>query len=591
MPKNRFNPHYRKEVFGDLNTFNYRVCGDRSNNGTDVPCVGCVCSDSGCTALLNSPQMLQAENRRIYNTSRIRSSEFMMNKAAFNVFAGRGTSKLNNWNQSSDRLVAGIPKAIVPTRSSSVRGTKTGIRPGSQAPGGSGVDIKHNSYDRYLLRKKGRAMKAGPYVGDKVDANAVVNNKVQATNSLGLDCDCSDGPDGPDGRSIIIGNLFSDDSRVTPVFWQDPTSRTKSRAVSSQLIPNELELGSFTDGELNILSILSINASGQIIGDIQVYDLKDRLKDVKPLFWSSPTSVPIEIVSSDFTNLKVTSINNLGQLVGTGQKNGLNYNLFWSSSSDDVTELIKFNVDSNPVIEAHRERVFSINNLGNIVGIQTTFADGNYSHQALYWSSPTDDPIPLSLTEGSTEYTNVSFGSKSLNDRSEIVANVRVGDVGPTFPAYWESPSAQIKILDYNGYLDGEASSINVLGEIVGSVYVSNTAGGRISFPAYWDSSTANVKVLDRNGYDGGEALSINASGEIVGYVSKMIEDESNSKEIIMLEKSEVTIISESGVDMGNPPMSDLMGFLPARWSSPNASVEILELLPGTLGGVASDIQ
>jgi len=192
MPKNRFNPLYRKEVFGNLNSFNYRVCSDRPNNGTDVPCVRCVCSDSGCTPLLNSQLMLQAENRRIYNTSRIRSSEFMMNKAAFNVFADRGTSSKFTWNQSSDRVEAGNPKtAIVPTRSNSVRGTKTGIRPGSQAPGGSGVDIKHNSYDRYLLRKKGRAMKAGPYVGVDVDSNAVVNNKVQATNSLGLQCNCN----------------------------------------------------------------------------------------------------------------------------------------------------------------------------------------------------------------------------------------------------------------------------------------------------------------------------------------------------------------------------------------------------------------
>lgn len=29
-------------------------------------------------------------------------------------------------------------------------------RPGSQAPGGSGVDIKHNSYARYLARLKGK---------------------------------------------------------------------------------------------------------------------------------------------------------------------------------------------------------------------------------------------------------------------------------------------------------------------------------------------------------------------------------------------------------------------------------------------------
>jgi hypothetical protein len=29
------------------------------------------------------------------------------------------------------------------------------MRPGSQAPGGIGEDVKHNSYQRYLLKKKG----------------------------------------------------------------------------------------------------------------------------------------------------------------------------------------------------------------------------------------------------------------------------------------------------------------------------------------------------------------------------------------------------------------------------------------------------
>jgi len=40
--------------------------------------------------------------------------------------------------------------------SSSTRGTITGSRPGAQCPGGAGVDIKHNSYARYLLRLQGK---------------------------------------------------------------------------------------------------------------------------------------------------------------------------------------------------------------------------------------------------------------------------------------------------------------------------------------------------------------------------------------------------------------------------------------------------
>jgi cytochrome b involved in lipid metabolism len=64
------------------------------------------------------------------------------------------------WNQMSDRPVPSVQRASVPTgynnslnrRHSSV----TSSKPGSQTPGGAGCDIKHNSYDRYLNRLKGK---------------------------------------------------------------------------------------------------------------------------------------------------------------------------------------------------------------------------------------------------------------------------------------------------------------------------------------------------------------------------------------------------------------------------------------------------
>jgi hypothetical protein len=39
----------------------------------------------------------------------------------------------------------------------SLKRTLTRLRPGALSPGGVGVDIKHNSYDRYLARIKGKA--------------------------------------------------------------------------------------------------------------------------------------------------------------------------------------------------------------------------------------------------------------------------------------------------------------------------------------------------------------------------------------------------------------------------------------------------
>lgn len=67
-----------------------------------------------------------------------------------------------NWNQMSDR--SRPAHQIVKTGSgstygsSSLRGTKVRNRPGAMSPGGLGVDIKHNSYERYLNRIKGKGL-------------------------------------------------------------------------------------------------------------------------------------------------------------------------------------------------------------------------------------------------------------------------------------------------------------------------------------------------------------------------------------------------------------------------------------------------
>jgi len=67
------------------------------------------------------------------------------------------------WNQMSDRPVPSIQKAFVPTGNNTSLNRKhtsvTSSRPGCQTPGGIGCDIKHNSYERYLNRIKGKKRK------------------------------------------------------------------------------------------------------------------------------------------------------------------------------------------------------------------------------------------------------------------------------------------------------------------------------------------------------------------------------------------------------------------------------------------------
>jgi len=126
----------------------------------------------------NKDQILAQKNKLITNTVRVSSSEYAMNKASAtsskNVFmhqfepkpvpngTANGTATILQWNQSSDRAFPARSKSPynttnnIPSHGNSTKKSLTRHRPGSGAGGHQlGVDIKHNSYHRYLLKKKG----------------------------------------------------------------------------------------------------------------------------------------------------------------------------------------------------------------------------------------------------------------------------------------------------------------------------------------------------------------------------------------------------------------------------------------------------
>jgi hypothetical protein len=116
----------------------------------------------------NNTSFYQAEKKQnlkaIQNTIRVPASLYINNLAALNVYQApiapvNGTpAKQNatNWNQMSDRRVAHVQPSLVPTNGNSRHRTLTGMRPGAGVPGGVGVDIKHNSYERRLNRLKAK---------------------------------------------------------------------------------------------------------------------------------------------------------------------------------------------------------------------------------------------------------------------------------------------------------------------------------------------------------------------------------------------------------------------------------------------------
>ena len=144
---------------------------------TDGDASGCLVAESSyvipcrtCYAICNSdPATCDWVNqlttqKQLWGLVRQSSSTFLETKSAVNVIGplnGTYSNKpLNihkgvNWNQSSDRNVAGIEQRNVSRKN-------TRQRPGGSGGRGVGVDVKHNSYARFLARKKGKLLTTMP---------------------------------------------------------------------------------------------------------------------------------------------------------------------------------------------------------------------------------------------------------------------------------------------------------------------------------------------------------------------------------------------------------------------------------------------
>lgn len=178
-------------------------------NHSDYRCRGCNQNLSS-----NDPASQYQRQKLIQNTVRVESSLYTMNLAGLSGYQNplstyqlveqSGTPYVApptvNWNQMSDRSKPS--NQVVKTGSgssyhgSSTRHTIVRNRPGAMSPGGVGVDIKHNSYERRLNKLKGKSVlrrgiippsygapipfnRAYPIYGGKTVKTAIING-----------CDC-----------------------------------------------------------------------------------------------------------------------------------------------------------------------------------------------------------------------------------------------------------------------------------------------------------------------------------------------------------------------------------------------------------------
>jgi len=130
-------------------------CNYSVNNGNGV--IQCRSCNNSSSTVADSATITQ---KRIWKQVRVPASMYSMNLSSLTSSFNRLASGNNtNWNQMSDRTLASQQTIVHPTRGNSLRSTLTSNRPGASTLGGSGVDVKHDSYARYLNRKKAGNLK------------------------------------------------------------------------------------------------------------------------------------------------------------------------------------------------------------------------------------------------------------------------------------------------------------------------------------------------------------------------------------------------------------------------------------------------
>jgi len=172
----------------------------------------------------NTPADQYQKLKLIQNTVRVPSSLYSANLGPLTAYKQPTTATYNVcWNQMSDRPVPSVQRVTVPTGQNnsmnSRRHSVTSSKPGCQTPGGKGCDIKHNSYDRYLNRLKGKGpMRRGvvpPTFGAPIPFNTaypVYGGKTMKTSIID-GCDCP-----------IDGNNTTQDERIynDPLYQEVP---------------------------------------------------------------------------------------------------------------------------------------------------------------------------------------------------------------------------------------------------------------------------------------------------------------------------------------------------------------------------------
>ena len=200
----------------------------------------------------NTPADQYQKLKLIQNTVRVYGSLYTSNLGPLNAYKKPTNATYGVcWNQMSDRPIPSVQRASIPTGFNNSLNSRhhsvTSSKPGSQTPGGVGCDIKHNSYDRYLNRLKGKGpLRRGaipPTFGAPIPFNQafpIYGGKTVKTNIVS-GCDC---PIGTPQQN------FTQDLRIynNPNWQSEPSGTYLVYTVGSHVYAKEGTNNFYTEG-------------------------------------------------------------------------------------------------------------------------------------------------------------------------------------------------------------------------------------------------------------------------------------------------------------------------------------------------------
>jgi hypothetical protein len=236
-------------------------------------CRGC---NKGLTG--NTPADQYQKQKIIQNTVRVYASLYTMNLGSLSSYVNKPDDVYRvGWNQQSDRAYPSVQKGGVKTGFyNSLNGRHhsfTSSRPGTQTPGGVGCDIKHNSYDRFLNKLKGKTVLRRGVIPPTFGLPEIPFNPAfpvyggkQFKTSIVADCNC------PMGENIAVSDAklynnpyFQDINDVVfkygvgmLVYAYNDSLNTRVKAEIIQDLGNDTFVIKFDDGTTKTITVAEL---------------------------------------------------------------------------------------------------------------------------------------------------------------------------------------------------------------------------------------------------------------------------------------------------------------------------------------------